>query len=74
MMGELDDLPFGDDIEDGYYEPTEVACRHCGSTDVYWHKNREGRWVLYGFNSRKHQCNDRVVTEHRLDAFTEIEE
>lgn len=46
----------------------EVCCRDCGSTDVYW-SLRNGCWVLYGTNSRKHVCDPKVLSEIRLDAF-----
>lgn len=80
MMGDeadyiLDHLLYGDDERDfENYPPREVRCRHCGSEDVYWAKDGTGRWALYNLNSRKHVCNDRVVSAVRLDAFDDLDE
>lgn len=45
----------------------EVACRHCGSTNVYWSKDADDRWVLYDLNSRKHRCKTEVSYTDAFD-------
>ena len=35
----------------------EVRCRYCGTSDVYWQKNRSGDWRLYE-NSEPHVCGE----------------
>lgn len=76
MMGELDDLPFDRDDWDELAdeEPCDVRCRDCQSEDVYWAKDRTGRWVLYNFNSRRHVCKSNIVSAIRLDAFDDIDD
>lgn len=78
-MGQIDDDIDGliySDYED-YIDanpPRDVRCRDCGSEDVYWGQDGAGRWALYGFNSRKHVCKDKIVSALRLDAFNELDD
>jgi hypothetical protein len=80
-MGQIDDdidgmvfADFDDGLDDDVPPPRDVRCRHCQSEDVYWAKDATGRWALYNFNSRKHVCNDGIVTSIRLDAFDDLAE
>jgi hypothetical protein len=75
-MGWIDDQDFMDldEREDADANPPrELRCRDCGSEDVYWYQDRQGRWVLYGLDSRRHVCKNNVVTALRLDAFEDID-
>ena len=38
------------------YEPKELACKRCGSTDVRW-RQQGGKWVLFSLEPGKmHVC------------------
>lgn len=51
----------------------EVKCRHCGDTNVYW-VERDGRFVLYGVNSRRHVCEKtEEMTEKNVSAFDSLD-
>ena len=74
-MGQIDyDLadydPDSDEFDRG---PPITRCNRCGSEDVYWGQDSTGRWALYGFNSRKHVCNDGIVSAIHTDAFDELD-
>jgi hypothetical protein len=67
----LDDSDWYDDDEDGYR--ASPKCRDCGSDDVYWAKDRTGKWVLYNTNSRRHTCDKNVLSASRASAFDQLD-
>lgn len=68
----LFDIAFSElmEMEEGYWR--ETKCRDCGSDAVYW-AQEDGRWVLYGTDSRKHRCDKRKLTRIRTDAFDSLD-
>jgi hypothetical protein len=58
--------------DDDWGETPSVRCRDCGDEDVYWVKQADGSWALYGINSRRHKCKPEDLSEARLGAFKDL--
>lgn len=42
-------------------------CKHCGATDVFWHKLASGSWLLMNLEGGKHDCQTPKVTADSFD-------
>jgi hypothetical protein len=74
-------FPYDEDMADAFAEtdggnygqPSDTRCKFCGDTDVYW-AQEDGRWVLYGTNSRRHVCEKTgEMTERNVSAFDKLD-
>lgn len=67
----IDNMCF-DEWHSGYIKKTQIKCKYCKSTDVYWHQHKNGSWCLYDNETKEyHKCkepsNNAIKLKEQID-------